>query len=212
MDIAFHVNTTQAHQREHGEWLRAGFKRHGINISVTSDINQNADIHIVSGPHHAKTRWQGHKTIWLDRAYYHEEKTGKWASMDWVSLGWLRADGGREFKKGEGRPRIEKAERPNSEKTIFLADYRGKIETADTVRLHPGEKREPEPLRKALRRHGTAIGYDSTALVIAGLEGLDIVCKSPRSIMNDNWIELLPYADWHYSEICSGEAIEHLWL
>jgi len=54
-----------------------------------------------------------------------------------------------------------------------------------------------------------AIGYQTSALVTAGLEGLKVICKDKRNIMyNQNWLELLPYADWHYSEM--DAAIDHL--
>lgn len=63
----------------------------------------------------------------------------------------------------------------------------------------------------ALRRHGVAIGYQTTALVRAALEGLDTVCLDSRNILaQPDWYELLPYADWEASEISSGEAWEHL--
>lgn len=131
--------------------------------------------------------------------------------MDWVSLGWLREDGGRRFMLGTGResPAIE--DRPTEGGAIFLADYGGPIEPADTVRRHPAEEQHRETLRQALRRHRTAVGYQTTALVTAALAGLEIVCKDPRNILAEpNWLELLPYADWHWSEIESGAAWEHL--
>jgi hypothetical protein len=148
----------------------------------------------------------------LDRAYYHEEKTGRWKSMDWVSIGWQRSDGGRTFRVGSGRcvPVIEG--RPATGGTIFLADYGGTAEAADTVRRHPNDEAPQEPLRAALRRHRTAIGYGTTALVSAALAGLEIICKDERNIMRQpNWLQLLPYADWHWSEIENGDALEHLY-
>lgn len=182
-----------------------------MDLIVTADVNQEADIHIVSGPHYAKGRWTGHKTLLLDRAYYHEEKTGLWDSMDWVSLGWMNNNGSRTFRCGTGRePPVCKTKSRN-ERTIFLGDYRGPVGQADTVRLHPAEETPSESLLEALRRHGTAIGYGTTALVTAALEGLKVVCFDPDHIVNQfDWINLLPYADWHYSEIQSGEFWEHL--
>jgi len=170
-----------------------------------------ADIHIVSGPHYAKSVWQGHdRVVLLDCAYYHDEKT-RWRSTDWVSLGWMREDGGRRFRTGTGRTPPEVQERPNEGGTIFLADFGGVIEPADTVRRHPAEEAPREPLHAALRRHRKAVGYRTTALVAAALAGLEIICKDTRNILAErNWLELLSYADWHYSEIESGEAWEHL--
>jgi hypothetical protein len=210
--IAFHCNFAQPHQLEHAEWFKKGFERHGLKVEITANPLKSADVHIVSGPHYAKHCWLGHpRTILLDRAYWHEGVSGRWASMDWVSLGWLRPDGGRAFKAGAGReaPRLE--ERPASGGTIFLADYGGQIEEADTVRRHPCDEQPAEPLRDALRRHRRAIGYQTTALVAAALAGLEIICRDARNILAEsNWLELLPYADWHADEIASGEAWEHL--
>ena len=212
MDIAVHINPSRPHQVEHGQWLKRGIERHGLKVEVTAGVLVDADIHIVSGPNYAKRMWLGHpRTVLLDRAYYHEEKSGRWHSMDWVSLGWMREDGGRRFRAGSGRmpPAVE--ERPAAGGTIFLADYGGHVESADTVRRHPCEEQTKESLRDALRKHRTAIGYQTTALVAAALAGLEIVCKDARNILWErNWLELLPYADWHWSEIESGEAWEFL--
>jgi len=131
--------------------------------------------------------------------------------MDWVSLGWMNKDGGCDYKEGEGRkkPYTLKFYRP--ERTIFLADYNGTVEDADVVRLHPDNKKYDKTLKYDLIRCSKAIGYQTSALVQAGLLGLEIDCRDKTNIMyQDNWLELLPYADWHYSEIQSGEAWEHL--
>jgi hypothetical protein len=212
VDIAIHINPAQPHQREHGEWFRSGFTRHGLRSEITSSPTQQADIHVVSGPHYAKHHWIGHpRTILLDVAYYHEEKTGQWNSMDWVSLGWMREDGGRRFRHGSGRNAPEIEQQPTHGGTIFLADYGGIVESADTVRRHPADESPRDGLRDALRRHRTAIGYQTTALVTAALAGLEIVCKDKRNILSEpNWLALLPYADWHWSEIESGLAWDHL--
>ena len=123
----------------------------------------------------------------------------------------MRNDGGRVFNCGIGREPPNRKDRESEIGTIFLADYAGPIESADTVRLHPSRKSDPEPLLDALHRHARAIGYSTTALVTAAIEGLEITCKDPRNIMYEpNWLELLPYADWHYSEI--DKLCEHLQL
>jgi len=131
--------------------------------------------------------------------------------MDWVSIGWLRSDGGRHLRVGSGRPVPFIESRPETGGTIFLSDYGGKIEQADTVRRHPADEAPKETLRAALRRHRIAVGYRTTALVSAALAGLEIVCKDARNIMHElNWLELLPYTDWHWTEIENGKAFEHL--
>lgn len=183
-----------------------------MKCEITHSPTTPADVHIVSGPHFAKSHWIGHpRTILLDRAYWHDEKSGQWASMDWVSLGWIRSDGGRTFRAGSGRAKPDVKSQPESGGSIFLADFGGPYEQADTVRRHPVEDYSAESLRDALRRHRVAIGYQTTALVTAALEGLEIECKHSSNIMSEpNWLDLLPYADWHWSEIESGEAWEHL--
>jgi hypothetical protein len=212
MVVAIHINPAQPHQVEHGQWLKQGIERHGLKVEVTASPTMPADIHIVSGPHYAKSVWQGHeKAVLLDCAYYHEERSGRWHSTDWVSLGWMREDGSRCFRAGAGRkpPQIEA--RPSEGGTIFLADFGGVIEPADTVRRHPADEAPAEPLRAVLRRHRKAIGYRTTALVTAALCGLEIVCRDARNILSETgWLELLPYADWHWSEIASGAAWDHL--
>lgn len=213
MRITFHCNSSQPHQVEHGIWLEKGLKKHGLNLDITHNITQEADIHIVSGPHYAKQYWINHpRVILLDRSYYNQVKS-KWVSEDWVSLGWMNKNGGRDFKAGSGRKSPEPKTGKAGRGSIFLADYNGPVEQADTIRLHPQREHNPEPLHDALHRHARAIGYNTTALVTAGLEGLEVVCKSKESIMyQPNWLELLPYADWKYSEIESGELWQHLQL
>lgn len=210
MSIIVHVNPRLPHQTEHGEWFKEGFRRVGLRCEVTTDPLKNGDIHIVSGPHYVRNYWPN--TLLLDRAYYMEvQKPPGMASMPCVSLGWFY-DGRRHFKPGSGRKPPEKKDPPGEGGTIFLADYNGKVERADTVRLHPANQKHEESLKDVLRKHRRAVGYQTTALVAAGLEGLEVICKDERSIMShSNWLELLPYADWSYEEIKSGEAIDFLW-
>ena len=212
MDIVFHCAPQAIHQCEHARWFAEGLKRHGLSLRIHEDPGERADLHIVSGPYYARKNWLRHpRVIAIDRAYYHEEKTGTWRSMDWVSVGWLRPDDGRRFGIGSGRPSPVCKDRKSEGGTIFLADYDGPIEGADTVRLHPSKEKPKEPLVDVLSRHRVAIGYRTTALVTAALEGLEVVCKDNRNIVSEpNWLELLPYADWHNTEISAGDTWEHL--
>jgi len=197
---------------EHGEWLQAGLAAHGLTLNITPDVGRPADIHIVSGPHYAKQQWLDHpRVLLLDRAYYHGEKSGRWASMDWVSLGWMTPDGSRTFRRGTGRRAPVIQDNAADEGVIFLADFDGPVEPADTVRLHPAHGKHAEGLLDALRRHRKAVGYGTTALVTAALEGLEVECKDAGHILRQpDWINLLPYADWRFNEIASGGAWEHL--
>lgn len=213
MHIVFHCNTSQPHQVEHGQWLKKGFECHNLSLDITADITKKADIHIVSGPHYALNYWKDHpKVILLDRALWHQEKPEKWHSMDWVSAGWVK-NGKRIFKSGCGRKSPKQKTGNNGTGSIFLADYYGPVEQADTIRLHPLRERNKEPLLDCLHRHARAVGYNTTALITAGLEGLEIDCKSQDSIMyQSNWLESLAYTDWRYDEIESGELCTHLQL
>jgi len=207
MLIRIHINPALAHQIQHGMLLLAGFKKHGLDAKVTSDPQEKADIHVVSGPHFAKHFWLDHpNTILLDRCYYR-------GNPEHVSFGWLNNQGSRDFIVGAGRPRPGILDNASGDKTIFLADYQGAIEDADTVRLHPLDGKYDKSLLESLREHKFAIGYNTTALVTAAIEGLNVTCLSKNSIMSqENWLDLLPYADWHMSEIESGELWDHLRL
>lgn len=203
--IVIHTNTTLPHQRKYAGHLQSGFKKLGFDSEITASPTEKGDIHVVLGPHYAKSHWIGHKTILLDRCLYRGDP-------DHVSLGWLESDGGRYFKVGTGREPPKIKERRTKGKSIFLADFQGEVETGhDKVRLHPALKQSTIGLLDDLSDCMTATGYQTTALVTAGLEGLNIVCKDKRNVMYyDNWYEILPYADWSWQEIESGEAIEHL--
>lgn len=201
--VLVHINGSLSHQVQHGKLLLSAFKKHGYRADVVNTPEGEADIHVVSGPHFAKNRWLNHgRTILLDRCYYRGDP-------DYVSLGWLTEDGDRTFKAGSGRNPPEIKDRPLQGGTIFLADYGGPVERATTVRAHPAIEAPTESLIDALLRHRTAVGYRTTALVTAAIEGLEIICKHPGHILNQpNWLELLPYADWGLHEF--DDAIEHL--
>jgi len=160
---------------------------------------------VVIGPWYALDRWRDHpRVIWLDRCYYR-------GNPEHVSVGWLNKNGGRDFKIGTGRLPPTPKDKRNSGGSIFLADYEGPIEAANTIRLHPNRERHKDGLIEALHRHSVAIGYRTTALCTAALEGLEIVCKDERNIMSrPDWLELLPYADWSHEEIENGDLWEHL--
>jgi hypothetical protein len=160
---------------------------------------------VISGPWFALKEWQRHpRTIAIDRAYYQPDP-------DYISLGWLRPDGGRRVDQGAGREPPAIVTEAGESGSIFLADYNGPTEAADTVRLHPDNMIPATELKDELRRHAVAIGYRTSALVTAALMGLKAVVRDSRNIMaRDNWRELLPYADWNHAEIESGAAVEHL--
>jgi hypothetical protein len=199
--VCIHANRLP-NQTHWARGLKAAFILNGYQCEVTDDPVKESDIHVVLGPHFAKRYHLNHRTILLDRCYYRGDP-------EHVSLGWLNPDGGRTFHKGEGRTPPKQKPIKTGDKTLFLADWRGPVEAADTVRYHPAQHKATETLQDAISRHDIAIGYGTTALVEAALEGLQIVCKDPRHILNQpDWLELLPYADWGYDEL--PEAVQFL--
>jgi len=204
VDIAIHTNANQPHQVKQAEIFRKGFLKHNIKANVTTSVQQEADVHVVLGPNYAKANWINHdRVILLDRNFYN-------SYLDHVSIGWMNKNGGRDYKVGAGRKALIIRE-PHGTKSLFLADYNGITEPADIVRLHPCNETHKSTLQHDINQCNRAIGYNSTALVEAALCGLEITCKGKNSILtNDNWLELLPYANWHYNEIESGEVWEHL--
>ncbi|WP_372810071.1 hypothetical protein [Litorivivens sp.] len=197
--VCIHANRLP-HQRHWAGGLKEAFKAHGFECEITEDPQKESDIHVVLGPHFAKQYHLDHKTILLDRCYYRGDP-------EHISLGWMNPDGSRTFYKGEGREPPTVKPMKTGDRTLFLADWRGPVEEADTVRYHPAEHKATETLQEAISRHDVAIGYGTTALVEAALEGLRIVCKDPRHILNQHdWLNLLPYADWAYEELTEAVA------
>jgi len=206
LDITIHRNFTQPHQVKLSQLLKQGFRKHGIDAALTSCVTQKSDIHIILGPHYAKQHWLKHeRVILLDRCYYN-------SSHNHVSVGWMNNIGGRDFKLGSGKDKLKTLE-PIGNKSLFLADYNGVVENADIVRLHPENCRYETSLQDSINECNRATGYETTSLVQAALCGLEINCKGNTSILKkDNWLELLPYANWSYDEIRSGELWQHLQL
>lgn len=215
MKAAFHANPYLKHQVEHAEFFREGLRLHNIALKVTADITVDADVHIISGPHYAKDYWLGRNhpaVIEIDRAYYHQQYTGRFKSMDWMSVGIMTGQHSRVFYEGEGREPPEIESLPLGDKSIYLCDYNtGPLIHTDIIRRHPLVEKPSQTLREQLMLCNQAAGFQTTALVTAALMGLDINCLNPGHILNQpNWLNLLPYTDWHYSEIESGEAWQHL--
>lgn len=192
--------------------LRRGFARHGLTALITPERGLVADVHVVLGPWYAKTPWLGHpRTILLDRCYYRGDP-------EHGSLGWMRADGGRDWLEGDGSRQAPEIGWTNGVGTIYLKDHQPPptdapiIARAATVRVHPTRAREPQtPLLADLARHSHAVGYRTSALVTAALAGLSVEALWPPHILHwPNWLELLPYADWSHEEIAAGAAWEHL--
>lgn len=222
-----HYNDRLAHQVDHATAFLAGFARHGIRAQATCDIYAEADIHVVSGVHYALPYWQVRhdaRVVLLDRAY--------WGDPECVSLGWLLPDGGRHYAAGMPSDRwLDSGQtlaplRPATGRRIFLADYGAERhhhpalmdrEQITCFRAHPSTERAARDLAAVLADYDVAYGFKTSALVTAGLHGLNIVALDPRAIAarwcvshRERWCYDLAYANWSLAEIASGAAWEHL--
>ena len=217
-----HTNPNLKHQIEFAEYLSHGLKKHGVNACITSQIDAKANIHIVLGPHYAKSQWLGHsRTILLDRCFWGNHKQV-------VSLAWMTKDGGRVVLSGDNdRPKPELQPWKTGDKVIELVDFGGQPSTGHNYRLHPTTSKPTETLDSALRRHDIAVGGVGTAMVTAAIYGLPVVCLDNRSVClpmsskstnpidiirpsREQWLNNLSYMNWSGSEIESGEAFEYL--
>jgi len=156
------------------------------------------------GPHYAREQHlESDNVIYLDRCHYGN-------TSNRVSIGLQNKQGGRDFIAGSGRKGLTIKEN-NGTKSLFLADYNGIVESADIVRLHPQNEESSTTLANDILQCNYATGYETTSLIEAALSGLVINCKGTKSILlQSNWLELLPYANWDIDEIGSGELWHHL--
>lgn len=232
--IAIHANPALQHQQQFGEYFLTGFKRHGIKAELTSNVNQEADVHVVLGPHYARDRWAGNHTILLDR--------GWWGDPAWdVSIGWMNHNTGMIISTGndDTRPKPELLAmregatpfRPGS-RCIGLLDYGMPPEKlsqqytvgyalhpqwrADAIRPHPADKTQGD-LIDALAGFHRAIGYRTSALVTALIQGLRVYCLDVRNpAHHDNcpsretWLNNLSHHHYNGDEIASGLVWEFL--
>lgn len=206
--VVIHANLRLPNQCRTADALRRGAARHGHRVVVLGEPDGEpgdplTSIHIVQGPHFAKRRWQGHpRTILLDRCFYGDPDA-------FVSLGWLRPDGGRTFpvdcppdRWHRTRPAPPIRE-PMQREHLVLGDYEEQREAAAryinslpagavTYRGHPHAEPWPAcpapvdqrtPLPVLLARHRKAYGWAGTALVAAALAGLEVRCADRRSVV-----------------------------
>ena len=209
--VNIHINPVSSCQTMAAKAFLAGLERHNVKGNITENRYARADVHVIVGPNYAEFYWNKHpNTIKLDRAYYLCPSTA-------VSCGWLRPDGSRDFYREQPNS-INFRESKTGSKTIFLAEYRQDIREADlvgvdTIRRHPLDTIYPLTLEQSLEQHQKAIGYNTSALVTAGILGLGIICKSKSSIMSrPDWKQQILLTDWCMSELESGACWSNLAL
>lgn len=206
MNVAIHTNPNLKNQTDYGKWLKEGFAVHGIDALVTPNIDLGADVHVIQGPWYAYDEWVGKPNVlWLNRCFYGDH-------FHDVSLGWLNADGTRDFgdidkpePNGE-LPRLQakKARRKSSKAwggtCVVFGDF-GRDPKEDCAfarkhfdrvyyRPHPAERKTDSPvmspdwtLAEAFSIADSALGHSSTVLVKARINGLKTFSTDTRHVV-----------------------------
>lgn len=226
--VIAHYNTTLGNQRLYAQHIAKGLSRLDIKHEITSDPDLQGDIHICIGPHYAFSQCLGKRTIYIDRCLWGDD-------LEYVTIGWLNDDGGMVYPTGCDDLR-QKPDlfgwRDSTDRAIFLLDYPMrdfdiiKSEFSDVgVRYHPAIKPNQISLDHHLSMYDVAIGWRTSALVTAAVNGMPVISfdsRSPvypiagRDIMDirkpcrKQWLNNLSYAQWSGKEIASGEALEYV--
>jgi len=203
--------------------------RHGVTLDVTADKTKAGDIHIVSGPWYALDEWRGKPNVlWLDRTFYGD-------AHDVISLGWLNADGSRDFRnsdKIEGKGALPELKPTKIRKgtAIVFGDYGRDMEAECKLarkfercyfKPHPQDSQPKSPfntlrcpLHIALELADVAIGHASTVLVDAEIAGLHVMSTDSRHVVHNSdrelWLKRLSWAQWSLEELSNGDFWEHL--
>lgn len=192
MQKVIHFNPRLQHQVDHAmAFQKAGF-------GITSDPNDVADIHVISGNWYAYSQWRDHpRCLMIDRAFWGD-------SEGYVSIGWLQPDGSRKFATGtEPRPHPEHRGwkqgwdvSPSSALScLILADYNQDIDpiveearkhyVQVEVRHHPQDQRRGKfdriPLEIQVGWYDCAICTGGTAGFEAIMAGVPTICLDPTS-------------------------------
>lgn len=231
--IVIHVNDAP-HQKLYADYLVKGFSRIGRSSVITNDPAIDGDIHVCIGPHFALSQCKGRPTIYIDRCLWDDHRK-------YVTIGWLKHDGGMIYPENapddRPKPELKPWKTKQIEKAIVLLDYGPYPETYllaqeiyQSVKLRPhpatrtGSPNKLPPLVDELASHDLAIGYRTSALVTAAIEGLPIICLDKRAPAWDiaghdlaeikrpdrtQWLNNMSYAQWSDKEIASGEALEY---
>ena len=164
-------------------------------------MKRSADVHVVQGPHYAFNEYLGQKNVlWLDRCFFGHYRYD-------LSIGWLNADGSRDFKNkgmsfGKGELPELKPKKTGRDCAIVFGDY-GMDPTAlvqyarreigrTYYKPHPAELGQPTPylapewsLSQCWEIADVAVGHSSTVLVTAELNGLHVYTTDPNHVCND---------------------------
>ena len=231
VSVVIHCNMRLGNQIESAEWLRQGFKAHGIEAEVTGDKYQQADVHVIQGPHYCYNEWLGQENVlFLNRCFYGDSRFD-------LSIGWLQPDGSRDFRN-DGTPRPNgllpdlKPRKEARRCAVIFEDFGADAsELIAEARLHFASVfYRPHPAQQktsgAMALTGdladcwaladVAIGHGSTALVEAEINGLHVESSDPLHVVHkakenrEQWLQDLSWAQWNYKQIIKGEFWNHL--
>jgi hypothetical protein len=224
--VTIHTNMNLHNQVQTASWLNCGLVRKGIDCVITPDKTADGDIHIIQGPHYCYQDWIGKPDVlWLNRTFYGD-------SVFNISLGWLNADGSRDFyNKDMAEPKGTLPElkpiKTQQEHAVIFADY-GQMNQARHwevdarekyqqvyVRAHPADQMCYYTLEDLWQRCDAAIGGQSTVLVDAVINGLHTISTDPLHVVQgmtdrQQWLTDLSWAQWNHTELMNGDWIEHL--
>ena len=232
VSVVIHSSPTLANQVESAQWLRTGFLAHGIDAEITADKHKAADIHVIQGPWYCYQEWAGKENVlFLNRCFYGDSRYD-------VSIGWLNADGSRDFKNhgmtapNGPLPQLRPGKQARRSAVVF-ADY-GQDPTEmvtqarwkyDSVffRPHPAQARTQTPvmtlkgeLSSIWELADVAIGHSSTVLCEAVINGLHVETTDPLHVVaggiedRAQWLTRLSWAQWNFKNILNGDWWDHL--
>lgn len=247
LGVTVHYNPRLKH---HFGWTTAlveGIGKFGHTVIPTTDPSPNpGTINVVIGPHYClKNHLNVPNTLFLDRCFFSDPTIH-------ASIGWLRPDGSRNFKNEKSPPnRWDKSGMhlklwKDGTAAVVFGDYTTDperyrqtilevMQNYDQVfyRPHPQQPGWSPPcpvidgpLPDVFKVARVAIGWRSSVLVDAVINGIPVVCLDSRNVVapvasehineivfaaRQNWAYNLAHSQWHVSEIANGDAWGHLW-
>lgn len=234
--VVIHYNPHLYNQQLYKRYLVEGFYALGFSrVEATTDKSKKGDIHVCIGPHYAYQQCMGKNTIYLDRCLWGDD-------LDAVCMGWLNEYGGiiypEDCDDNRYKPYLKGWIDEGAKGAIMLLDYGvyplEVIREAQkayggpgsvTIRPHPATGKSVPSLLEHLKGHGVVIGFKTTALIDAVINGYPIISYDDRAAVwpvsghdimdvkrpdRTQWLNNLSYAQWRGEEIQTGEALEYV--
>ena len=187
MKGVIHYNPYISHQVDFAKaFSNCGFK-------ATTCRFEQADIHVIYGPHYCLHTWQYHpRVLYIDRAWWGHDQTKP--GDGFASIGWLQPDGTRKFASGTAdRPKPamhswKKQWTMGEIRCMVLADYGQDV--SETVRkaserfpsvrtrVHPADSTDVRvvTLEMDVQFADVVIGHSGTGIFEALKFGTPVIC------------------------------------